>query len=225
MTAPLTLLIAEDDADFRARLIDILKRHAEFDIVAAVGDGTAALDLAHELEPDIALLDVRMPGLDGISTAERMRALTPQVVVVLYTAFALPDLRSRALAAGVSGILSKDLPPDRLVANLLAAHSGTRVISPALDAPPSLVPAATSDDNSAFAAALARLPDRLRPVLVELSQAKSNREIARALSMSEGSVRTYVSQILTQLGCSSRTEAAIRAQRCGIGAHADPRTP
>ncbi|WP_428639648.1 response regulator [Schaalia sp.] len=223
MTAPLTLLIAEDDAELRARLIDLLGRHSGLDIIAAVGDGAAALDIAQDLQPDIALLDVRMPVLDGISTAERLRELAPGVVVVLYTAFALPDLRSRALAVGVNGILSKDLPPESLAANLLAAYSGTRIISPALDAPPSLVPASTADGNSAFASALDRLPDRLRPVLVELAQAKSNREIAKALNISEGSARTYVSQILKHLGCSSRTEVAIRAQRCGIGADAGAR--
>ncbi|WP_115727041.1 response regulator [Actinomyces culturomici] len=217
MTAPLTLLIAEDDTDLRGRLIDLLSQHSELEIIAAVDDGAEALIIAQQIQPDIALLDVRMPVLDGISTAERLRDLAPDIVVVLYTAFALPDLRNRALAAGVRGIILKDLPPDRLVANLLAAYSGTRVISPELDAPPSLVPTSTVDDNSAFAAAVAHLPDRLRPVLIEVAQAKSNREIARALNLSEGSARTYVSRLIMLLGCSSRTEVAIRAQRCGIG--------
>lgn len=217
MNVPLSLLIAEDDIELRTRLVQILSRRAELTIVSAVGDGAAALESAQRLSPDIALLDARMPVLDGLGTAELLKGTVPNTTVVLYTAFAVPGLRERAIAAGVRGILSKDLPPEQLVMNLLAAHSGTRVISPALDAPASLVPASTHDDNSAFAAALEDLPERLRPVLAELAQAKSNREISRALSLSESSARTYVSQLITLLGCSSRTEVAIRAHRCGIG--------
>ena len=216
MSAPISLLIGEDDAELRSMLLTILGRRPELRIVADVGDGGEALEAALRLRPDIALLDVRMPVLDGVSVAQRLRAAAPSIVVVLYTAFAQPGLSQRAIDAGVRGILSKDLPPDLLIVNLLAAYSGTRVVSPSLEPPRPFAPTAPSGEDPEFLAKVESLPQHLLPVLIELAQAKSNREIARALSISEGSARTYVSRLIALLGCSSRTEVAVRAQSVGL---------
>lgn len=222
MTTALRILIAEDDEELRDRLVRLLDARADLNVIAAVSNGADAVRVACQELPHVALLDVRMPILDGIGAASRLHELEPGVVIILYTAYATPGLLEQALAAGARGYLTKDLPPELVAVNLFAALSGTQVISPALDVPSPFQPHSLNDDNHAFATVVDSLPEYLQEVLSEVARAKSNREIARKLHLSEGTARNYVARLLKELHCSSRTELAIRAVRSGFP-HGSPR--
>lgn len=218
--SPLRVLLADDDPPVRESLGSLLGAREDIELVAAVPDGLAALDAVARRPVDVALLDVEMPGLDGIETARRIAAWHPAIVVVMLTAFASDDFLDQALTAGASGFLTKDLPVARLADLLHEAARGGTVMGPR---PTALLAEAyrsrlvQREEDPAFIAAVEALPGRLREVLSLLTHAASNRAIAAALGISEKTARMYASEILRRTGCRSRAEVAVRALNAGVG--------
>ena len=214
----LRLLLADDDPVFTTAMADLLGAREDVDLVGVVADGAAALEVLEESEVDVALLDVDMPVLDGIATARRITGSRRHPRVVMLTAFEQSDSLGRALGAGASGFLTKDMPVDRLVSLLHEVVLGATVMGPRpatllADRCRDLDPRGGRDPG--FTSTVEALPGRYREVFDLLTRAASNRMIARELNLSEGTARVYASKVLQLTGCRSRAELALRA----LGAH------
>ncbi|RDI63409.1 response regulator [Nocardia pseudobrasiliensis] len=214
MTAPIRVLIADDHAMFRSGLRAVVAAHPELDCVADVGDGRAAIVETARLRPDVAILDVRMPKLDGLAATEAIVAAGGTRVLVLTTYDSEASL-ARALAAGASGFLLKSLPPEELVAAIRVAARGDAVIDPSMTRrlaarlAGTLTPAPPPPE-------LATLTAREHEVLLLLADAASNSEIAAALGVGEETVKTHVSRILAKLGVRDRIHAVVYAHQHGV---------
>ncbi len=221
---PLKLLLADDDRLTREGLAELLGERDDIDLVAVVGDGAAAIDALTRTIVDVALLDVDMPVLDGITAARITAARHPGVTVVMLTAFEQEGFLAQALSAGAQGFLTKDIPIDQLAQLLHSAAAGITVMGPrptAMLAKSYREQAARREDDPEFTKAVDKLSPRLRNVFDLLTRAESNQRIADLLGLSEGTARIYVSQVLTATGCSSRAEVAVRAVKVGLGAPSD----
>jgi DNA-binding NarL/FixJ family response regulator len=215
---PVRVLVVDDQTLFREALTTLLEARAEVQVVGGAGDGSEALALVAELRPDVVLMDLRMPVLDGVSTTRRLRVEHPEVRVLVLTTFDDDDEVFPALRAGAVGFLLKDAPAARLVEGVQAAARGESVLQPSVAA--KLV---------AMVSRLPELPDRARPqtlvdplgprelaVLHELADGRSNREIASRLYLSEGTVKNHVTSVLAKLGARDRTQAALLARSLGL---------
>ncbi|MEU1207914.1 response regulator transcription factor [Nocardia sp. NPDC005825] len=211
----ITVLIADDHAVFRSGLRAVVDAHPDLECVAEVGDGRAAIEAAARTHPDVAILDVRMPKLDGLAATEAIVAAGGTRVLLLTTYDSEANLH-RALSAGASGFLLKSLPPEELVAAIRVAVRGDAVIDPsmtrrlatrfALGIAPSVEPPE-----------LAQLTAREREVLLLLADARSNGEIAAALGVGEETIKTHVSRVLAKLGVRDRIQAVVFAHQHGLG--------
>ncbi|RMI35499.1 response regulator [Nocardia stercoris] len=210
----ITVLIADDHAVFRSGLRAVVDAHPDLECVAEVDDGRAAIEAALRTHPDVAILDVRMPKLDGLAATEAIVAAGRTRVLLLTTYDSEANLH-RALSAGASGFLLKSLPPEELVAAIRVAVRGDAVIDPSMTrrlaarlaagiAPPVEPPE------------LAQLTAREREVLLLVADARSNAEIAAALQVGEETVKTHVSRILAKLGVRDRIQAVVYAYRQGL---------
>jgi NarL family two-component system response regulator LiaR len=201
---PIRVMIVDDHLMVRDGLKVFLSLYDDLEVVADAGDGEQALTYCTQLRPDVVLMDVVMPGMDGPTVTARIRAECPEVQVIALTSFAEGDLVQRAIQAGAIGYLLKDVHPDKLAEAIRDAHHGRSTIDP--EAAQSLVqvtsqpPAPGSD-----------LTPREREVLALLVKGKTNKEIAVQLIISQATVRLHVSNILSKLGASNRTEAATLA--------------
>ncbi|MGW4530936.1 response regulator [Nocardia sp. NPDC004340] len=211
----ITVLIADDHAVFRSGLRAVVDAHPDLECVAEVGDGRAAIEAAARTHPDVAILDVRMPKLDGLAATEAIVAAGGTRVLLLTTYDSEANLH-RALSAGASGFLLKSLPPEELVAAIRVAVRGDAVIDPSMTrrlatrfavgiAPPVEPPE------------LAQLTAREREVLLLLADARSNGEIAAALGVGEETIKTHVSRVLAKLGVRDRIQAVVFAHQHGLG--------
>ncbi|MHA6624428.1 response regulator [Pseudonocardia sichuanensis] len=208
------VLLVDDQALFREALATLLAVHPDVEVVGEAGDGDAALRRAAELAPDVVLMDLRMPVLDGIAATRRLRVELPAVRVIALTTFDDDEDVFAALRAGAVGYLLKDVSSARLVEAVLAAARGESVLQPSVAAK--------------VVARFAQLPDtapdpRPQPLVVPLSErelevlrlmadGRSNREIAGALFLAEGTVKNHVTNVLAKLGARDRTQAALRAR-------------
>lgn len=209
---PLRILLAEDDATYREELSDRLQAEPGVRNVTAVTNGQEALNTAATQFIDVALLDIDMPILDGIATARQMKTISPTTTIIILTAFAQESVFDDALALGIQGFLTKDLPSSRIYELVRDAHEGKTVMGPR----PTEILATSYRQrlevfDPEFTKAVQSLPEKLREVYDLIIQATPNKEIARRLRLSDLTVRTYVSQILTLTGCSSRSELAVKA--------------
>jgi two-component system response regulator DesR len=195
------VVIAEDQAMVRGALAALLATEGDIEIVGEAQDGRAALDLAARLTPDIVLTDIEMPEMTGLELAAELQRRHLPVRVVILTTFARAGYLRRALDAGVSGYLLKDAPAATLANAIRRIRVGARVIDPELAAE-----AWTEADP---------LTDRERQVLRYAGEGDSSAEIAGRLSLSEGTVRNYLSEAISKLGASNRTEAARIARQKG----------
>ncbi|REE97536.1 response regulator [Thermomonospora umbrina] len=207
------VLIADDHPVVRQGLRTFLGVQDDIDVVGEAGDGTAAVALAETLRPDIVLLDLNMPAGGGLAALEEMRARRLPVRVLVLTSVTERGHVLPAVRAGAAGYLYKDVDPPALVQAIRAVHDGNVLFAPeaaeaVLDGEP---PTGGGEPGSA-----PRLTDREREVLVQIALGRSNREIARALVVSEKTVKTHVSNLLMKLGVQDRTQAALYAVRHGL---------
>jgi two-component system response regulator DesR len=196
------VLIAEDQAMVRGALASLLELEDDLEVVAQAGRGDEVLAAARAASPDVALLDIEMPGQDGIAAAAQLRAELPQTRILILTTFGRPGYLRRALDAGAAGFLMKDAPARQLAEAIREVHAGGRVIDPALAA-------------EAIADGVSPLTDRERDVLVTAADHLTAAEVAANLHLSEGTVRNYLSSAIRKLGARNRSEAIRVAQDKG----------
>ena len=208
------VLLADDEHLLRAGLRLVLRHADDIEVVAEAGDGGEAVDLACRVPLDVVLLDIRMPGVDGLTAAEQLARRAPAVKVVMLTTFGEPGYVSRALRAGAAGFVLKDTGPQDLIQAVRAAARGGAVLSPRIAR--DLIDTYVVTDDGEARRLVGTLTTREHEVLVQLGVGLSNAEIARRLFMGEGTVKTYVSRILGKLGCDNRVQAAIVAHEAGI---------
>jgi DNA-binding NarL/FixJ family response regulator len=207
------VLIVDDQPLARAGFRSVLEATGQIDVVAEAANGADAIAQAREHNPDVVLMDVRMPGMDGIEATRRM----PRQKVLILTTFGLDEYIIEALRAGASGFLLKDAPIEELVRAVRSVAAGDAQLSPAvtkrlLDQVARRLPAAVERDHSA----LAQLTNRETEVLRLLAAGMSNAEIGRALVVSEPTVKTHVSSVLQKLGLRDRVQAVIYAYENGL---------
>ncbi|WP_171171952.1 response regulator transcription factor [Streptomyces sp. I05A-00742] len=221
------VLIADDEPMVRHGVRAVLSTDPELDVVAEAADGHEAVELVRRHRPDVAVLDIRMPGTGGIEAAALIREAVPRTGVVMLTTFGEDDYILRALAGGAAGFLVKSGAPEELIAGVRAVAGGAAYLSPKVAARVVAHLAATGAGTAAGRRAAARervaaLTARERDVLVHLGAGLSNGQIARRLHVVEGTVKAHVSSILARLGVDNRAAAAVVAHEAGMIAEPRP---
>ena len=196
------VLLADDQALVRGALAAMLSIEADIEVVAEVGSGDEVVPAAQRTKPDVALLDVQMPGKDGLTAAAELRTALPTCRVVVCTTFGRPGYLARAMAAGAAGFVVKDAPPEQLVEAVRRVHAGLRVVDPALAA-------------ESLASGASPLTEREREVLLAASDGGTVSDVAKALHLSEGTVRNHLSSAIGKTGARTRAEAARLAEERG----------
>jgi DNA-binding NarL/FixJ family response regulator len=208
MTEPISVLIVDDHPVVRRGLRALLEVQDGIEVAGEAGDGATALALTAELTPDVVLLDLKLPGMDGVAVLTELKAAGRKARVLVLTSATEPASASLALRSGAAGVVYKDVDPDALVRAIRSVHDGHLLLAPG--AAGSLVRA---DGGWNPVAGLDALTSREREVLAEIAKGRSNREIARALGVSEKTVKAHVSSVLAKLGVQDRTQAALVAVR------------
>jgi DNA-binding NarL/FixJ family response regulator len=216
------VLVCDDQALMRAGYVTILSAQPDFEIVGTAGDGIEAVRLAQRLEPDIVIMDVRMPLLDGIEATRRIAGpqTNGRVKVLVVTTFNLDEYVFQALRAGAGGFLLKDTPPGEMIAGIRTIAAGNALLAPEVTR--RLIgrfgERIRDDDGAAKRVrdALADLTEREIQVLKLIAAGQSNAEIADTLFLSRETVKTYVSRILTKLDLRDRVQAVVFAYRIGL---------
>ncbi|QNA94118.1 response regulator transcription factor [Microbacterium sp. Se63.02b] len=188
------LLIADDQALVRGALGALLDLEPDLAVIGMASDGAEALRLAEELRPDVCLMDVQMPGMDGVEATRRIREVSPETRILVVTTFARPGYLRSALDAGASGFIVKDTPAEQLAEAVRRVHSGLRVLDPALAA------------DSLFDGANP-LSDRERQVLRLAADGRSAAAIAAEVFLSAGTVRNHLSAAIGKTGAANRAQA------------------
>ncbi len=219
--APIRILLVDDHAMVRRGMRDFLALHDDLEIVGEAADGAAAIEQAAALRPDVVVMDLLMPGVDGIEATARIKAADPDIEIVAITSFVEEARIVAALEAGASGFLLKDAEADELAAAIRAAASGEVHLDPAVAG----IVARRMRSRGGRAAgtgvgsdgdALGGLTARERDVLGAVARGLSNRAIADELGITERTARTHVSNILAKLSLASRTQAALFAVQNGL---------
>ncbi|WP_194921538.1 response regulator [Catenulispora rubra] len=205
------VLIADDHRMVRQGLRTFLELQEGIEVVGEAADGAQCAELAAELKPDVILLDLVMPGVDGVGAMELLRDAGSTARVLVVTSFTDRRMIIPAIRAGARGYVYKDIDPSALAAAVRSVHAGHVLLEPEVAA--ALLDSGSSGEAGPQAPPLTA---REREVLVLIAQGRSNREIARALVLAEKTVKTHVSNILMKLGVSDRTQAALWAVRHGI---------
>lgn len=193
-TAPIRLLIADDQALVRGALGALLDLEPDLTVQGLAADGAEALRLAEDLQPDVCLMDIQMPGVDGVEATKQIRAASPQTRVLVVTTFARPGYLRAALDAGASGFVVKDTPAEELAAAVRRVHAGLRVLDPKLA------------EESLFEGANP-LSDRERQVLRLAADGRSAAAIAAEVFLSAGTVRNHLSAAIGKTGAENRAQA------------------
>ncbi len=212
------VLLVDDEELVRFGLRTVLEAAGGVEVVGEAGDGAAGVRAARELRPDVVLVDIRMPVLDGLSATREILALPEPPQVAVLTTFHVDEYVYAALAAGAAGFLLKDTPPRQIAAAVRAVADGTATLSPAVTATliDSYVDRRAAPRRAEALRRIAELSDREREVLQLLGSGESNAELARRLYVSEATVKTYVSRLLAKLDLANRTQAAILAHEAGL---------
>jgi DNA-binding NarL/FixJ family response regulator len=210
------VVIADDQTVVREGLAAILSTDPEIEVVGLAGDGQQALELVAQMEPDLVLMDLKMPVLNGVQTMRRLRRTHPEVPVLVLTTYAADDWVFDALQAGAAGYLLKDTRRDDLLAAIKGTAEGGSYLAPAIAGrvmhqavTAASLPAPAEPESEIFT-------ERELQVLRLVAKGYRNPEIAQRLHLARGTVRNYVSMILQKLGVSDRTQAAIEALRRGL---------
>ncbi len=212
------VLVVDDHAVVREGLRAFLGLHGEIEVVGEASDGAEAILRARELVPDVVLMDLVMPGTDGVEAMRALRAELPALRVIVLTSFLDDERLLPALRAGAAGYLLKNAEPGELVRAIRAAHAGQALIDPTVAA--RLVSALSGP--AAIAADPQRLTPRETEVLELIVAGRANKRIAVELGIAEKTVKSHVSRVLEKLGVSDRTQAALLAVRDGLVASGDP---
>ncbi|WP_027343050.1 response regulator [Hamadaea tsunoensis] len=212
-SAAVRVLLVDDQGLFREALATLLSVRDDIEVVGEAGDGAAAVRRVADLAPDVVLMDLRMPVLDGIAATRRMSADYPETKVIALTTFDDDADVFAALRAGAVGYLLKDVSSARLVEAVLAAARGESVLQPSVAAKVVARFAQLPPEEPEPAVPLS---EREREVVRLLAAGNSNREIAAALFLAEGTVKNHVTSVLTKLGAHDRTQAALRARALGL---------
>jgi DNA-binding NarL/FixJ family response regulator len=213
------VLLVDDQALLRKGFRMILEEEPGIEVVGEASGGDEAVSLTAELHPDVVLMDVRMPGMDGIEATSQIARAGSSARVLILTTFDLDEYAFAGLRAGASGFLLKDVPPAGLVAAIQVVARGDAVVSPRitrrlLDTFAQQLPVTSADSDQSTE--LDTLTEREREVLIEVAEGLSNAEIAEHLFVSEATVKSHVGKILTKLGLRDRVQAAVFAFQVGL---------
>jgi DNA-binding NarL/FixJ family response regulator len=205
------VLLVDDDALVRAGLRIILSSAEDLEVVGEVGDGARAVAAVREHRPDVVLMDIRMPQMDGITATAALRRLDPPPQVIVLTTFQADEQVLSALRAGASGFLVKDTPPAQIINAVRVVASGDAIISPSVTRTllSHFGDSQASDRRRAAAQRLAALTEREREVATAIGAGASNAEVAASLFMSEATVKAHVSRLFTKLDVTNRVQIAI----------------
>ncbi|MGE5264803.1 MAG: response regulator [Acidobacteriota bacterium] len=216
MTKPIRVLIADDHLIVREGLQLIMETADEFELVGEAADGAQAVRLANKLKPDVILMDLQMPNVDGLTAIAQIRAQQPDIAIVILTTYNEDDRMIRGLRAGARGYLLKDTDRETLLNTIRAAARGETLLKPEIMA------RVLAHADSAPTVAPARIPggteltEREKQVLRLLVRGAQNKEIAFQLNITERTVKAHLASIFNRLGVNSRTEAAALAVRMGL---------
>ena len=215
------ILIADDDALMRAGLAVILGTAADLEVIAEAGDGIEAVRLCLQHTPDVVLMDVRMPGIDGIEATRRLIAAQPDTKILILTTFNDDEYVYRALQAGASGFLLKRSSPERLLDAVRTVAAGEALLDPSVTRGliSRFLGAGASTDAGLpkeIRHQLGRLTDRERQVLLLVAQGRSNAEIADLLVIAESTAKTHVKRVLAKIDAHDRAQAVVFAYRSGL---------
>jgi DNA-binding NarL/FixJ family response regulator len=216
-----TVLIADDQPLQRLGLRMLLQGTDGLEPVGEAANGAEAVRMTAQLRPDVVLMDIRMPGMDGLEATRRIVASGGRTRVLIVTTFDLDEYAHDGLRAGASGFLLKNARPEELVAGILAVASGDAVVAPSLtrrllDAYAHQVLAPARDESEVTDERLELLSDREREVLVAIGRGLSNTEIAAQLVLTESTVKKHVGRVLAKIGARDRIQAVIFAYDCGL---------
>lgn len=213
MTKPLRLVLADDHEVTRAGFVTMLGGCDEFEVVGQAADGDSALQLCESLQPDIAILDIRMPGLNGLGAARLLQQRLPHLKVVMFTMYDSPEHLEAAIGAGAVGYLLKDATRDEVIAALRRVAAGEEALNSAVSA---RLLRRIADRSNAGAPPSDALTNRERQVLGLVAGGFSNREIGEKLGITAGTVKTHVERLIAKLGVADRTQAAVRGIALGL---------
>jgi DNA-binding NarL/FixJ family response regulator len=214
-------MLVDDQPLLRAGFRMVLEEEPDLSVVGEAGDGHEAVRLCASLAPDVVLMDVRMPGLDGVEATRRIVEQVPRSRVLILTTFDLDEYVFNALRVGASGFLLKDVLPAELARAVRAVAEGDAVVAPSvtrrlLDAFAHYLPSPEGVAPGAADSRLASLTEREREILVEVAGGLSNSEIARKLFVAEATVKTHLGRILAKLGLRDRVQAVVYAYETGL---------
>jgi two-component system, NarL family, response regulator LiaR len=212
LTETITVLLVDDHAVVREGIRSFLELQEGIEVVGEGGDGEEAVRMAAQLRPDVILMDLVMPRLDGVGAMRELRRRLPEVRVIVLTSFSDDDRLLPAIQAGAAGYLLKDVQPQELARAVRAAHAGEALLDPGVAARVVEAIAQRPGEEPAD-----NLTPRERQVLELIARGLPNKLIARALEVSEKTVKNHVSHVLAKLGVSDRTQAALYAARAGLG--------
>jgi DNA-binding NarL/FixJ family response regulator len=211
----LTAVVVVDDQELvRTGLRMILAGESDLEVVAECADGHEAVVAVHALRPDVVLMDIQMPGLDGISATRRIIGTVPATRVVMLTSFDRSQLVYESLVAGASGFLLKDLPAEQLVAGVRAVARGEELLAPSITR--RLIEEFTRTARLGLPPGYERLTEREKEVLVLVAHGKSNVEIAQELFVSVQTVKTHVARVLAKSGLRDRVQVVVAAYESGL---------
>ena len=211
MAEPIRVLVVDDHAVVREGLRAFLELQEGIEVVAEAADGREAVETAVRLSPDVVLMDLVMPRLDGVTAMRELRHSVPEARVIVLTSFLDDDKLLPALRSGAAGYLLKNTKPEELVRAVRAAHAGEALLDPVVAA--RLVETLAADGGEE---PLDRLTPREREVLVLIGRGFPNKRIALELGLAEKTVKTHVGHVLAKLGVTDRTQAAVLAVRAGL---------
>lgn len=218
------VVLADDQPLVRTGLRMILSAVDDIEVVGEAADGTEAISACAELTPDVVLMDVRMPGVDGIDATRAVTATDSPPKVLVLTTFDLDDVVYEALRAGASGFLLKDAPEERLITAIRVVADGGSLFAPSVTRT-LIAEFAQRSVGRPTTASVDRLTERETEVLVQIARGLSNAEIAEALYVTENTVKTHVARVLMKLGLRDRVQAVVLAYECGLVTPTQPGRP
>jgi two-component system, NarL family, response regulator LiaR len=214
------VIVCDDQAIVREGLTMLLKLEPDIQIIGVADDGSAAVELVEKAQPDLVLMDLKMPSMNGVEATRRIKARHPEVRVLVLTTYDDDEWVFDALQAGASGYLLKDTPRDDLIRAVKGTAAGKAYVDPVIAG--KVLERLSSQQTHPATLVTSKLTGREIEILRMIARGLSNMDIADQLFLSEGTVRNYVSAVLAKLGVADRTQAAVIAIRHGLGEKSDP---